>query len=362
MADVIEAFVRHHCAFVERMIIVDNGSRDNTLEILSALKKEGISLEIRRDEAVFHRQSEALTEIIDELRLQNPPDWILPLDADEFLVGDPLSEIFDTLPTSVIPLVPWRSYVPTPKDTTAEPCVLRRIRHRKSLEKPQWYKIAIPKEALAKRVLLPQGSHSLLHADTGKDFPYRISPHLALAHFPVRSAEQICSKVFHAWPRLCAYPLRSPGIGFQWEALYESFASGGSCDASQLRDIAMKYATAEQWASAMQKYKDPPPLSSFTSTDQASRSPTEENALLEDPVPCNFTLRYIPAPLTALRTLAMTAEELALEIARVKKSNFKQVQGCGLLESPISASPEKEACAFGKNQAASTRQLPDLPA
>ena len=38
--DIIEPFIRHHAAFVEAHILLDNGSGDRTLEILAALRRE----------------------------------------------------------------------------------------------------------------------------------------------------------------------------------------------------------------------------------------------------------------------------------------------------------------------------------
>jgi hypothetical protein len=46
--DIVEAFVRHHATMVDHHVFVDNGSTDETIAILRALKDEGLNI------SVFH--------------------------------------------------------------------------------------------------------------------------------------------------------------------------------------------------------------------------------------------------------------------------------------------------------------------
>jgi glycosyltransferase involved in cell wall biosynthesis len=39
--DIIEAFVRHHAHSFDKLIVLDDGSTDGTLDILKALQAEG---------------------------------------------------------------------------------------------------------------------------------------------------------------------------------------------------------------------------------------------------------------------------------------------------------------------------------
>lgn len=45
-ADIIEAFLRHTATFVDHHVVLDNGSRDGTLEIMKNLHNEGLNLSI----------------------------------------------------------------------------------------------------------------------------------------------------------------------------------------------------------------------------------------------------------------------------------------------------------------------------
>ena len=42
--DIIESFVRYNVNYLDGMIILDNGSTDNTLNILKSLKNEGLPI------------------------------------------------------------------------------------------------------------------------------------------------------------------------------------------------------------------------------------------------------------------------------------------------------------------------------
>ena len=44
--DIVEPLIRHHAALVNHHIVLDNGSVDRTLDILHALREEGLSLTI----------------------------------------------------------------------------------------------------------------------------------------------------------------------------------------------------------------------------------------------------------------------------------------------------------------------------
>jgi hypothetical protein len=112
--DVIEAFTRHTLAFVNRLVILDNGSRDGTLEVLRCLEKEFDSLEVVEDTSLGKYQARRMTRLLREYALgRYRADWVLPLDADEFLIVPPGAAL---VPVWVgldkpVPLR-WRTYVP----------------------------------------------------------------------------------------------------------------------------------------------------------------------------------------------------------------------------------------------------------
>jgi glycosyltransferase involved in cell wall biosynthesis len=83
--DIVEAFVRHHMAYAERILLLDNGSNDRTLEILRALRAEGAPLTVVHSQAVFFNEQEYNTLLYRIADKAFTPDWVLHLDVDEFL-------------------------------------------------------------------------------------------------------------------------------------------------------------------------------------------------------------------------------------------------------------------------------------
>src|ERR1700675_2044906 len=87
-ADVIEAFVRHNLALLDGLTIVDHGSLDGTSEILGKLQDEGLPLRVKFDPILALRQLETMTRLAREALANDGADFVLALDADEFLKVD----------------------------------------------------------------------------------------------------------------------------------------------------------------------------------------------------------------------------------------------------------------------------------
>ena len=84
--DIIEAFVRHTLALVDRLVVLDNGSQDGTSEVF-APSKEGLPLDIVTDRSVGKYQSRRMTRLMHDWAIgRYDADWVVALDGDEFLV------------------------------------------------------------------------------------------------------------------------------------------------------------------------------------------------------------------------------------------------------------------------------------
>ena len=89
-ADIIEANLKwlYHVG-VRRIVVLDNGSTDGTAEIVKAYQSESPEADIvlMHDAIVAYFQAEKTTAMCDYARLRWPDvRWILPIDADEFLL------------------------------------------------------------------------------------------------------------------------------------------------------------------------------------------------------------------------------------------------------------------------------------
>jgi Glycosyl transferase family 2/Sulfotransferase family/Protein of unknown function (DUF3500) len=194
--DIIEAFVRHTLAFVNHLVISDNGSTDGTLDILRALKNEGLPLTIVEDPSTGKYLSERMTRLMREYAVaRHNADWVVPLDADEFLV---LPDGARLVPPEASPgrtiAVPWRSYVPDESDDPSKFNPVLRIRHRLVEEGWKFVKVLVPgKLAAQPGAVLTQGNHEL--KVDGKLCASTDAEGLSLAHFPIRGPGQYLAKV-----------------------------------------------------------------------------------------------------------------------------------------------------------------------
>jgi hypothetical protein len=258
--DMIEAFVRHHAPLFERMIIVCHRCSDRTEEILTQLKEEGMPLDIRQSDAAHHAQANEMTTIIADIRASGDiPDWIFLLDADEFLIGN-----IEALNPAVMAVIPWRTYVPTTEDNAGEPHVLRKIRHRRSVDPENQSKIALPRAIIeASPLTITAGNHEAKMANGWWPAHARAEA-MHIAHFPVRSAQQIELKARRGWESVRMNPAKQTDEAFHWKAMAEHFVQNGSPSASGLTDLALRYGLQDE--------------------------PTP--AIVLDPVECSFELRY----------------------------------------------------------------------
>jgi len=76
----IESFIRYHQKIVNQIIIVDNGSTDNTIDII----KKFDNIQIIYDYSDFDLKGEICSNIIKQMN----EDIVIPLDADEFIIYD----------------------------------------------------------------------------------------------------------------------------------------------------------------------------------------------------------------------------------------------------------------------------------
>ena len=62
-SDIVETFVRYTMNFASKMIFIDNGCVDGSIEILKELIKDGFDLEIFTEAHIFYEQYLSLIHI-----------------------------------------------------------------------------------------------------------------------------------------------------------------------------------------------------------------------------------------------------------------------------------------------------------
>lgn len=252
-ADVIEAFARHALHFVDLLVVIDNRSTDGTRDILQALRREGLRILLVDDPVCGHFQSEKVTYIYRKVVPLYQPELVYLLDADEFLhVPDraTLETALAGLAPGSIGLLPWQTYVPAPGQ---DPAALRldplgAMARRRRHENPQYYKAVIRRLAADDtQLVIDQGNHGVRRSD-GRAVPATLVEGAAIAHLPVRSAEQLTAKVVNGW-HACILRNRHhnvPGEAYQWRELYDRIVQGRPLDDATLAEVALGYAQRPQ--------------------------------------------------------------------------------------------------------------------
>jgi hypothetical protein len=287
--DIIEAFVRHTLAGVDRLIVLDNGSTDGTRQILGQLQAEGLSLSVVDDTSPGHYQSLRMTALMRDHALEkHHADWILPLDADEFLVGSDLQSVLaaGAAPARALGLI-WKSYVPDSSDDPNEINPVRRIRYRLRCEARQTVKVVVPATlAIVPGVILDQGNHQV-RATTGIVSPVLTETEF-LAHFPGRSADQLAMKVAVKHVQYLGMADRDPEWGCHYRSMVARLRADPIGFAEAFRDMTLRY----------------------NLTDNDSFDPE----VIADPIPyAGGDLRYTPAHIEprAFSSILECAEEFA---------------------------------------------------
>jgi len=220
-SDIIEAFVRHNLARLDRLLVLDHGSTDGTGAILQALRDEGLALEIIHDAGIGKLQGARMTRLMREAVRQGA-DWVVPLDGDEFLRPRTGALPRPGPDSPEVLKLAWRTYLPDPADDLSEPDPARRLRRRLAAEPLEHAPLAgrryFLKSAVSARTAVHpgfqvlQGSHQVLV--DGVEPVHALWEGVELAHFPIRSPGQYASKIAtHLLQHLARGSTREP---FSW--------------------------------------------------------------------------------------------------------------------------------------------------
>lgn len=306
-ADIIEAFVRHNLGVLDALVVLDHGSLDRTLAILEQLVAEGLALAILRDPERAFRQGERQTQLARRFLAELDADFCFILDADELVKArsrESLEGALAALPAGSQGLVSLQNYIAA--GASADPNPIRRLTRRPREEKSISRKVVVTREfAQQQATQISLGNHAALRIEAGRAvaMPHAPLEDVHLAHFPVRSAQQIAKKALLGWlshrltrPEDYVRP-GGPEPASHWRALFERIAAGEAVGDELLAEALRGYIPGTSMAEA---------------------------DLVDDPLPCAFDLRYTPeAASSALAALASWADRLVGDInaARAQRTS-----------------------------------------
>ncbi|MGB9979579.1 glycosyltransferase family 2 protein [Methanobacterium sp.] len=261
--DIIESFVRYNINILDGMIILDNGSTDNTATILRLLEKEGLPIYILDDEDREYNQAFKMNQLLLKAINEFKANIIVPLDADEFIISS--SEVnprklLEKIEFPVFSLVKWKTYVPT--FDRNEKFIPAKITFARDDSLEEYYKVIIPKELVENYgAKLTKGNHDLIYDQKYEDSVKRIlNPNLRIAHFPIRSKDQVLSRISVGWIlSLCDINRKKHESGHK-QKMFNELKKTGKIEDEDVINFAKAFALVKE-ETEIKIYEDPINLS-----------------------------------------------------------------------------------------------------
>lgn len=240
--DIIELFVRINSRVFDFIHILDHGSNDGTADILARLTAEGYALSVSPVTELGFTQTETTTEAVRDIARRNAFDYIMTIDADEFLASATETSPRDVIRSLVARdrhgAVPWRTFCPVSDNYYSTAAPLYSNFRMREVEPLQFHKVVLGND-FAKDCTLTMGNHFA----RSEGFPAKpVALPLMLQHVPIRSSEQLVRKVVLGGYSMALNRNRLPLEGWHWELMAKrARASGYRLNAQDLLEMALSY-------------------------------------------------------------------------------------------------------------------------
>jgi hypothetical protein len=247
-SDIIELFLKINLRVFDHAFIIDHCSQDGTIEILKKLKYKIPKIEIFSYGKIEYHQSEVMTKMVRMVARKNIFDYIVPLDADEFIYPNDHKNIRaildEQLQTNEAGLIPWETYVPISSNYFSSASPIFTCFKKRTREPEQFFKVILGNE-YAKDCNLSMGNHSAI----SRIFPSknRLIPGIKVQHTPVRSSQQMISKVLLGSYTNALRKNRSNHECSHWDNLADTIRKNNfQIDHEQLLSMALNYASQQE--------------------------------------------------------------------------------------------------------------------
>jgi hypothetical protein len=172
-------------------------------------------------------------------------DLIIPLDDDEIICPKTtafspyrIREALNSLDQHCLYTIPWRIYFPMTTDNTSEINVASRMRYCIGDEPDTLCKIIIPSGIVTDDFIIAFGNHTAYGTAIQKTLSI---PELCLAHFPIRSSEQLASKAIIGWLNTIQIPGRDDAISSHWREMFQTIKKGSLPTVKQMQFMCCLY-------------------------------------------------------------------------------------------------------------------------
>ena len=244
-ADIIESFVRYHANIFDLMIILNNGSTDDTDDILDKLISEGLPIVTLMDTDKYFEPKIKYNFLLKKAFNEYDADIVCPLDADEFLTsteGHP-RQLLENIPSKSYFTVMWKTYIPTEHDDENDLFVPSRIRYIRDENIEHLGKVVISRELFEDyNAGLSIGNHEL---EAKKELKRQLSnikdSNLRIAHFPLRTINQTTSKVLTNYPNSLSRTIVKKNTSYHYVIMFNKIKRMGHLEMSDVTNFAMNY-------------------------------------------------------------------------------------------------------------------------
>ncbi|MDR2599220.1 MAG: glycosyltransferase family 2 protein [Oscillospiraceae bacterium] len=257
-ADIIESFCRWNLTYLDALIIWDDNSSDRTVEIIQFLVDEGLSIELLHltKEEQIHYEFDindimSLNERCKYIFQKYNADWVVPLDADEFLCCEGDTDVrleLEKLDENVQYSIYWRTgiFSHDPDDSTI--FLPNYFKEYRDPSYEMFSKVLLSRTLVEKwGAMLYAGKHQLVfQGNTGSSsVPPSITHNtLCLAHYPIRSITHTLIKVICAQIKNFSYDGETT---FHYKRIYDEIKSEGTrISAKMVRQFSLEYALLPQ--------------------------------------------------------------------------------------------------------------------
>lgn len=247
--DIIESFCRYTMNFCDGLLIWDDNSLDHTGGIIKQLIEEGLQIVLFEaplsGSSDFGKyQFDVFNELARQAFEERGADWVIPLDADEFLFcpdySDPRTAI-EKLDESVDYRIYSRTYIF--EASSADDCIFLPYRFRSFLRYPNEKRMV--KTVLSKKLYFDfcakiSIGHHHLEFDS-KPYPRtKFTDNLLSAHYPFRNVEQMLAKVIVGELHYKA-SLNRNNCGLHWNVMYDAIKKLQTADPRMVKRFSLFY-------------------------------------------------------------------------------------------------------------------------